>query len=154
MGAACLLQLLAGWWGLAAVTSVARYVSAHLLYASTTAAGSEAVGSNRPMLAGMCIQKVYSSVMVCASTPLSAANWCLLIVAGGVGGHGGRTPAGAAGRVVGPGSGDINRQVRVCTFVVCMENSSRSSRQVCTAGVYVVSRSVHQPHWQQQFGVC
>lgn len=73
---------------------------------------------------------------------------------GGVGGHGGRMPAGAAGRVVGPGSGDINRQVRVCTFVVCMENSSRSSRQVCTAGVYVVSRSVHQPHWQQHFGVC
>ena len=32
---------------------------------------------------------------------------------GGAGAHGGRAAAGAAGRVVGPSSGDISRQVRV-----------------------------------------
>jgi hypothetical protein len=47
---------------------------------------------------------------------------------GGVGGHVARTPAGAAGRVVGPGSGDISRQV--CS-TGCVHQSLCSRPTVC-----------------------
>lgn len=43
---------------------------------------------------------------------------------GGAAGH-----AGAGGRVVGPGSGDISRQVRVCTG--CVQATAAATQRVC-----------------------